>query len=154
VTTPKCQPHQPPAGADAAHPDTALSQPPFVLDVQLAFFVMASLLLSAKLVTVLLLPVIAVRRRKASRSNLILRLVAILTLAAIPIDLGVPLKHNGLQSDGSASGPRLVRTVVGMPAHTALIAKYGEYWTLGCSGRPCIIQPKYVFVWWSKSEGR
>jgi len=36
-------------------------------------------------------------------------------------------------------------------ASLLISAKYGEYWTLSCSGRPCLVQPKYVFVWWNES---
>jgi hypothetical protein len=43
------------------------------------------------------------------------------------------------------SGPRLVRCAVGMPAHTALIARHGEYYWLGCSGYT-LNSPRWMLV--------
>ncbi len=49
-----------------------------------------------------------------------------------PVDINL----FGMYRDGGVhrSGPRLVRCAAGMPAHTALISRYGEYYWLGCSG--------------------
>jgi hypothetical protein len=57
-----------------------------------------------------------------------------------PIDLAVPsLAYTRLLRGSPRSGVRLVRVVVGMPAHTALVKPYGEYYSAvgrhGVNGR-------------------
>lgn len=63
-----------------------------------------------------------------------------------PVDLGVP--GLGFVHGREQSGIRLVRVVAGMPAHTSLVARYGEYVSTGCAGLPCLCQPSYWVVWW------
>lgn len=69
----------------------------------------------------------------------------ILTLLS-PVDVAVP----GLvQLRGQPQEQfRLVRAVSGLPAHTTLVARHGEYISTGCSGLPCVYQPAFYFVWW------
>lgn len=72
-------------------------------------------------------------RRLGRRSPWTIALRAAFFLSLLsPVDVSVL----GVYSGGGAHhpGPRLVRCVVGMPMHTALIERYGEYYSLGCSG--------------------
>ena len=63
-----------------------------------------------------------------------------------PVDLAVPgLAYPGLLQGNPRSGVRLVRVVVGMPAHTALVKRYGEYYGAGCSGY-WLFQPVWVLA--------
>ena len=74
---------------------------------------------------------IAHRLGRRNRWAIILRVAFFLSLLS-PVDVNVLGVYRG--GGVHRSGPRLVRYVVGMPAHTALIDRYGEYYTLGCSG--------------------
>ena len=42
-------------------------------------------------------------------------------------------------------GVRLVRVVIGLPAHTSCVERYGEYVAFGCSASP--FSPMWVVVW-------
>lgn len=83
------------------------------------------------------------RYRRAYRA--VVSTMLFLTLAS-PIDVGVP--GVAVVAGNHASGARLVRATVGMPAHTELTARYGEYVSLGCSGLPCVYPPRWWVVWW------
>jgi hypothetical protein len=62
----------------------------------------------------------------------------------IPVDVYVPGFHGPLYGDRHG-GPRLVRTVVGMPRMQECIERYGEFVSLGCSAMP--FAPRWVVVW-------
>ena len=71
----------------------------------------------------------------------------LLALALLsPVDVGVP--GLGAVMGHKRPGVRLVRVVAGMPAHSSLVARYGEYVSLGCAGLPCLYPPLYWIVWW------
>jgi hypothetical protein len=61
----------------------------------------------------------------------------------IPIDVDVAgWYHRRGQSPG---GIHFVRTVPGLPMHTLLIQKYGEYISTGCCAGG--LEPRWVLVW-------
>jgi ABC-type glycerol-3-phosphate transport system permease component len=83
------------------------------------------------------------RHRRAYRA--IVTSSLLLTLAS-PIDLGMPAL--GRLFGNRTEGVRLLHVEVGMPAHTVLRARHGEYISVGCSGLPCAYQPRWWVVWW------
>jgi hypothetical protein len=84
------------------------------------------------------------RRRFHPRQVIAACLLALALLS--PVDVGVPgLGHVCGQAQ---SGVRLLHVIRGLPSHTALVARYGEYVSTGCAGLPCLYQPTYWVVWW------
>jgi hypothetical protein len=66
-------------------------------------------------------------------------------LLFLPFDIQAgPYVHGSRRGEGPHR-PHLVRLVMGMPRHTRLIEKYGEYITGGC----CVtgFEPKWILVW-------
>jgi prepilin-type N-terminal cleavage/methylation domain-containing protein len=102
-------------------------------------------ILSFRLISLpLLAAAIIVARCAGRRSPWVVALRCAFAVSLLsPVDL--PLL--GMYRNGGAhrSGPRLVRCVVGMPAHTALITRYGEYYSLGCSGYT-LNSPRWMLV--------
>lgn len=60
-----------------------------------------------------------------------------------PVDVPGLGRYRG--GEAHHSGPRLVRCVVGLPMHTSLIARHGEYYSLGCSGYT-VNNPRWILV--------
>jgi hypothetical protein len=62
----------------------------------------------------------------------------------LPVDIDIANCH-GRRRGVSPGGPHWVRLVKGLPMHSRLIAKYGEYISGGCltSG----LEPRWVLVW-------
>lgn len=79
--------------------------------------------------------------------------VTAIAIAAIlsPVDVAIPNWPGPLRGNPN-SGIRCVPVVSGMPAHTGLRARYGEYITTGCSGLTCLYQPQWAIVWWPTTE--
>jgi hypothetical protein len=66
-------------------------------------------------------------------------------LFASPIDVGVP---GAVSIFGNPRvGVRMVHVQRGMPMHTVLVARYGEYVSTGCTGL-CPYEPTWYVVWW------
>lgn len=104
---------------------------PSLSEVIVVLFV--SFILSFRLISLPILFAAVVLARRAGRRSgraVALRWAFFLSLLS-PVDVNVL----GMYRCGGVhrSGPRLVRCVVGLPAHTALISRYGEYYSLGCS---------------------
>jgi hypothetical protein len=93
---------------------------------------------SPRIISLPLLLISLIVSRRRFRAHAITTFCAwgiFLASLASPIDLAVPgLAYPGLLRGNPRSGVRLVRVVVGMPAHTALVKRYGEYYGAGCSG--------------------
>lgn len=92
------------------------------------------LVLSFRFLSLPLLIAGAVLAQRVGRRNpwvIALRIAFFLSLLS-PVDVNVLGSYRG--GGVRRSGPRLVRCVVGLPVHTSLIARYGEYCSLGCSG--------------------
>ena len=64
----------------------------------------------------------------------------------LPFDIAIDSYHFGSRRGTSPGGPHFVRFVVGMPMHTRLIQKYGEYISAGCSW-PAAFPPRWILVW-------
>ncbi|WP_337173809.1 hypothetical protein [Paludisphaera sp.] len=115
-------------------------------DNTLFFLAMAwGLLLSFRVFSLPLLLAGAFLARRLGRQNgwtIAIRGAFLLSLLS-PVD--VP--GLGCYRGGGAhhSGPRLVRCVVGLPTHTSLIARHGEYYSLGCSGYT-VNNPRWILV--------
>ncbi len=63
-----------------------------------------------------------------------------------PVDVEVPgIGYPGMLRGNPRAGVRLVRVIVGMPAHTALVRRYGEYYAAGCVGY-WVFQPLWVLT--------
>jgi hypothetical protein len=90
--------------------------------------------------------IISQRRFRAQAFTMYFAWTMFLASLLSPIDLAVPgLAYPGLLRGNSRSGVRLVRVVVGMPAHTSLVNRYGEYYSAGCSGY-WLFQPIWVLT--------
>ncbi len=113
--------------------------------VELASVLLLTSMVSFRVISIPLLVVaviLACRCGRRSSSALAMRFAFFVSLLS-PVDVNLL----GMYSGGGVhrSGPRLVRCVVGMPAHTALISRYGEYYSLGCCGY-CVNSPRWMLV--------
>jgi hypothetical protein len=64
----------------------------------------------------------------------------------LPFDIALGNYHFGSRRGTSSGGPHFVRFVVGMPMHTRLIERYGEYVSAGCAW-PAAFPPRWILVW-------
>lgn len=112
---------------------------------EVLFVLVFATLLSGRFISLPILfaaTVLAHRAGRHSRRAVVVRWLFFVSLLS-PVDINLA----GMYKDGGAhrSGPRLVRAVVGMPRHTELISRYGEYYWLGCSGGP-LNPPRWMVV--------
>ena len=81
---------------------------------------------------------------RGRRSRVVIALFAAYALLIFsPVDLPLYARYRG--GGHHAQGLRLVRCVVGMPASTDLIAHFGEYYSVGCSGFS-VFSPRWILV--------
>ena len=85
---------------------------------------------------------------RRSRSKRVIYFGGMLIIASLflPCDIAIGSYHFGSRHGKSRGGPNFVTFTVGMPMHTLLIRRYGEY----ISGRcvwPAIFPPNWVLVW-------
>ena len=64
----------------------------------------------------------------------------------LSFDVAIGSFHYGSRRGTSPGGPHFVRFVVGMPMHTRLIERYGEYISGGCTW-PVLYPPRTILVW-------
>lgn len=64
----------------------------------------------------------------------------------LPFDIALGSYHFGSRRGTSSGSPHFVPFVVGMPMHTRLIERYGEYVTAGCTW-PALLPPRWILVW-------
>jgi hypothetical protein len=98
-----------------------------------------------------LIALVAFVRPRKSRLVGVLKYVASLSIiisAISPID--VALFGQPVHCGNSKSGLRLVPLVYGMPMHTRLVAKFGEYYAGGCS-MP-IWPARWILTWSDASD--
>ncbi len=94
----------------------------------------------------LLLALVVVRRRPRARFMKLCAWSLFFLSLCSPVDLEVPgIGYPGMLRGNPRSGVRLVRVIVGMPAHTALVRRYGEYYSAGCGGY-WAFQPLWVLA--------
>jgi hypothetical protein len=108
------------------------------------FWVAWTLLLSFRLISLpLLMAAVSLKGRPWTRR---VAWCLFVLSAFSPVDIsvgGFPGRYRG--GGVHPSGPRLVPYIVGMPATTRLIARYGEFYSGGCSGiSPS--SPRWIFV--------
>jgi hypothetical protein len=112
---------------------------------EVAAVLLLSVILSFRYISLPLVAAAVVVARRAGRRSvwaIAVRCAFFLSLLS-PVDINLlgMYRHGGVHR----SGPRLVRCVVGMPAHTALVSRYGEYYSLGCSGYT-MNSPRWMLV--------
>lgn len=64
----------------------------------------------------------------------------------LPFDVALGSYHFGSRRGASSGSPHFVPFVVGMPMHTRLVERYGEYVTAGCTW-PALLPPRWILVW-------
>ena len=77
-------------------------------------------------------------------------IIPAVTVAAVsmflPFDVALGSFHYGSRVGTSPGGPHFVQFVVGMPKHTRLIERYGEYISGGCTWQ-VLYPPRTILVW-------
>jgi hypothetical protein len=137
-----CNPYESPRVAPV--PQTG---PKLVLDLGRLLMLSSLLIISFRFLAMPLMIALALRLpRRSLHAFHALTLCGLVLALLSPVDLGAPLL--GRIHGQPHHGIRLVPVVQGMPAHTMLVAKHGEYISTGCAGLPCIYQPTYWIVWW------
>ena len=94
----------------------------------------ATLIFSPRIISLpfLLLALVVARRRPRARFVKFCAWGFFFLSLLSPVDLEVPgIGYPGMLRGNPRSGVRLVRVIVGMPAHTALVRHYGEYYSAG-----------------------
>ncbi len=121
--------------------------PEVVLDLGRLMMFAPLMILSFRFMAIPLILWLSVRseHRIFRRSQVLAVCLLVLALLS-PVDVGMPIL--GSVMGETQPGIRVVPVIVGMPAHTYLVSRYGEYVTVGCCGLPCAYQPKYWIVWW------
>ena len=110
----------------------------------------AVLLLQFRLLTICIVLVLALalallpylRRRRFVIPAVVLVVVSML----LPFDIALGSSHYGSRRGTSTGGPHFVEFVVGMPMHTRLIERYGEYVSGGCTWS-VVYPPRWILVW-------
>ena len=110
----------------------------------------AVLLLQFRLLTICIVLVFALafgfiahlRRRRFA----IPAIVVVVVSMFLPFDVAIGSFHYGSRRGTSIGGPHLVEFVVGMPMHTRLIERYGEYVSGGCTWS-VVYPPRWILVW-------
>ena len=110
----------------------------------------AVLLLQFRLLTICIVFVLALafaflpylRQRRFVIPAVVLAAVSML----LPFDVAIGSFHYGSRRGTSTGGPHLVEFVVGMPMHTSLIERYGEYVSGGCTWS-VLYPPRWILVW-------
>jgi hypothetical protein len=73
--------------------------------------------------------------------------IGVVTISMVlPFDVALGSFHYGSRRGTSPGGPHFVHFVVGMPMHTRLIERYGEYISGGCTW-PVLYPPRTILVW-------
>ena len=112
--------------------------------------ILAVLLLQFRLLTFCLLAILVplflfVPMLRIKR--LVIPAVAVVIVSMIlPYDIALGSFHYGSREGTSTGGPHFVRFVVGMPMHTRLIQRDGEYISGGCTW-PVLYPPESILVW-------
>lgn len=104
-------------------------------------------LVSFRLISVLLLAaaILLPNRAEVGRWRRVFVCLFWLSLLS-PVDVSVCGITGSYRGGGvHGSGPRLVRYVIGMPATTHLIARYGEFYSGGCCGTS-VVSPRWILV--------
>jgi hypothetical protein len=102
------------------------------------------LLASPRIISLPLLLIALIVSRKCPPARAFFAWVVFIASLFSPVDLAVPgIGYPGGLRGHPRSGVRLVRVIVGMPAHTALVRRYREYYSAGCSGF-WLVQPRWV----------
>jgi hypothetical protein len=112
--------------------------------------VLAVLFLQFRLLSFSLIAVsvalVACFARCRSKSFVIPAIVALAISLFLPFDIALGSYHFGTRRGRSPGGPHFAEFVVGLPMHTQLIARYGEYISGGCAW-PALFPPRWVLVW-------
>ena len=112
--------------------------------------VAAVLLLQFRLFTICVVAVLALWlilfSRFRTRRWVIPAVVLVAVSMFLPFDVAIGSFHYGSRMGTSSGGPHFVRFVVGMPMHTRLIERYGEYISGGCTWS-VLYPPRTILVW-------
>lgn len=110
----------------------------------------AVLLVQFRLLTICIVFVLAVAfaflPRVRQRPFIIPAVVVVVVSMLLPLDVAIGGFHYGSRIGTSKGGPHLVKFVVGMPMHSRLIERYGEYVSGGCTWS-VVYPPMWILVW-------
>jgi hypothetical protein len=115
------------------------------IGVVLAVLLLQFRLLTICIVGVLVLLFIFFPRCRNRRWLFPAGVVALISMF-LPFDVALGSFHYGSHEGTSPGGPHFVHFVVGMPMHTRLIERYGEYISGGCTWS-VVYPPRTILVW-------
>jgi len=110
-----------------------------------AVFFLQFRLLTFCILALLMVMFFLVPRLRQTRCFMAAGILVVVSMV-LPFDVAIGSFHYGQRRGTSSGGPHLVEFVVGMPMHTRLIERYGEYISSGCAW-PVAYPPRWILVW-------